>query len=344
MIHAVFALSVLSARCAPVVYAPAGVYRSDGATGGPGLVLSGAGLSSMPTVTVLRWIRAHAVGTAGARAGNLVILKASGERDYSDQFFRSSSLRSIQEILIPPCASRAQVDRVAPLVDRATAVLFAGGDQSHYVVWKNSRLMEAVKRVYTRGGVVGGGSAGLAIQGQVVFDSAAADRVLPDDEDVATPDAVKNPYEPAISFTTGLFSWPPLNGAITDTHFARRNRFGRLGAFMARALRDGLVRGDRIYGVAVDEGSVLLVNSQGVATLVQTPRKAGGYVPKGAYILEGGHAGRIVPGQPLRYTVSVIHLRSSGAQFNLVTHVGQGNRYKVTIDGASHAVYSRIPY
>jgi hypothetical protein len=229
-------------------------------------------------------------------------------------------------------------------VRNANAVLFAGGDQAHYVAWKHSRLIDAVKHLYANGGIVGGGSAGLAIQGQVIFDSVAGDRVLPDDENVATRDAVKDPYEKAISFTTNYFSWPALRNTITDTHFTRRNRFGRLAAFMARALRDRLVRGNRIYGVAVDEGSVLLVNARGIAMLVQVPRTLDGYVPKGAYILEGRRGGRVSPEHPLLYRVSVIHLRSDGSRFDLRAHAGQGERYEVTIDGAAAAVYSRTPY
>src|SRR5579884_777626 len=229
-------------------------------------------------------------------------------------------------------------------IDKADAVLFAGGDQSHYTAWKGSKLIAAVRNVYERGGIVGGGSAGLAIQGQVIFDSVAADRVLPDDRDVATPDAVKNPYEPAISFTTGFFDWAPMRAVITDTHVARRDRFGRTTAFMARALRDGLVRGTKIYGVDVDEGAALLVDANGVATLVQRAREDDGYVPKGAWIIEGGPARRIAPGKPLLYTVRVTHLRS-GTRYDLrAKRAMGGDSYRVTVNGAEARMYSRNPY
>jgi cyanophycinase-like exopeptidase len=325
------------------------IFRADGtathsALRGPGLVLSGAGLSGMPHKTVLRWMRARIAAPDSVRAGNLLILKASGERDYTDTFYRESRFAFIQEILIPPCATRAQVNRIAPYVDRADAVLFAGGDQSHYTAWKGSALMAAVRRVYARGGIVGGGSAGLAIQGQVVFDSAAADRILPGDEDVGTADAVKNPYEPAISFTTGLFAWPPMKDTITDTHVARRNRFGRMTAFMARAVNDRLVSGNRIYGVAVDEGSALLVDSNGIATLVQNTRDDDGYVSKGAWVAQGGPAARIRAGVPLLYTVSVVHL-TAGMRYDLRAKKPLGGtQYRVTVNGAAAHMYSRDPY
>jgi cyanophycinase-like exopeptidase len=336
-------LLLAAALCKPDIFRADGV-PSHSALRGPGLVLSGGGLSQMPGNAVLRWMRARIAAPLSQRAGNLLILKASGERDYTDDFYRNSRFAFVQEILIPPCASRAQVNAIAPYVDRADAVLFAGGDQSHYTAWKGSALISAVRRVYARGGIVGGGSAGLAIQGQVVFDSAAADRILPDDQDVATPDAVKNPYEPAISFTTNLFHWPPMTDTITDTHVARRNRFGRLTAFMARALHDHLVTGNQIYGVAVDEGAALLVDANGIATLVQRPRDTDGYISKGAYIVRGGLAQRIRAGTPLRYTVNVTHL-TAGQRYDLLTkHALSGTHYTVTIDGSAAHMYSKNPY
>jgi cyanophycinase-like exopeptidase len=337
------ALLLAAASCAPQVFRPDG-WRSHAALNGPGLVLSGAGLSGMPHAQVLSWMRARISAPSAVRAGSLLILKASGERDYTDDFYRESRFAYVQEILIPPCAARTQVDRIASYVDRADAVLFAGGDQAHYAAWKGSTLIAAVRRVYARGGVVGGGSAGLAIQGEVTFDSIAADRVLPDDQDVATPDAVKNPYEAAISFTTGLFDWPPMRDTITDSHVARRNRFGRLTAFMARALRDRLMSGPRIYGVAVDEDAALLVDAKGIATLIERSRERDGYVPKGAWIIEGASAQRIRAGAPLLYTVTVTHLLS-GMRYDLrEKRALDGSSYRVTVDGSSPRIYSRDPY
>jgi cyanophycinase-like exopeptidase len=340
MIHG---LLLAAALCAPQAFRADGI-RSHAELRGPGLVLSGGGLSEMPDEIVLAWMRAR-IGVPGtARAGNLLILKASGERYYTDAFYRESRFAYVQEILIPPCATRAQVDAIAPYADRADAVLFAGGDQAHYAAWKGSKLIAAVRRVYARGGIVGGGSAGLAIQGEVVFDSVAADRILPDDEDVATPDAVKNPYEPAISFTTGFFDWPPMRDTITDTHVARRNRFGRLTAFMARAVGDRLVRGSHIFGVAVDEGAALLVDARGNARLVERPREDDGYAPQGAWIVQGGAAQRLRPGVPLRYTVQVTHL-TAGMTYDLAAKRAMGGgSYRVTVDGAAKQMYSRNPY
>ncbi len=332
------------ASCTPSIFAPRGAWRASRLQNGPGLVLSGGGLAQMPEQVVLQWMRSRVSAPAHARAGNLIILKASGGRDYTDRFYTLSRYASVREVLIPPCASRAGVDGVASLVDRADAVLFSGGDQAHYAAWKGSALIAAIRRVYARGGIVGGGSAGLAIQGQVIFDSVAADRVLPSDQDVATPDAVKDPYESSISFTTGYFDWPPLRGAITDTHVARRDRFGRLAAFMARALHEHLVAGPQVFGVAVDEGAALLVDARGIATLVERARESNGYVPRGAYVVEGGRAARLGKHRSLRYTVVVTHLSRPGSRYDLIDKHGAGMAYRVTVDGSRKPFYSSDPY
>ncbi len=323
-------------RCAPTVFAPAGTVGPAAGVRGPLLVLSGAGLSNMAPA-VLPWMRAHMRGPQTARAGNVVVLKASGERDYSDDFYARARFASVQEILIPPCAPRAAVDGIARYVDRADAVLFAGGDQSHYAAWKGSALIAAVRRLYARGGIVGGGSAGLAIQGAVVYDSAAADRLLPNDEDLATPLAVRDPLTPAISFTTDLFDWPPLRGTITDTHFVKRDRFGRLVAFLARIERERLGRMP-FYGLGVDQGSVVLVEADGTATL-RTQRE-----DRGAYLVRMSAPPMLRRGAPLRAWVAVAHVARDGERFDLGRHRTSEPWRRIGVDGGRAPYYRPDPY
>lgn len=332
-------LKAAAAECAPIVYPLAGVYDRSPHRGGPGLLLDGGGTD---VDAAWRWMHSTLVGDATERGGNVVVLTASTDNAYSPWIIDVAPFASARTIAIPPCAPHSVVDALATYVDGADAVFFAGGDQAHYVVWKGSRLIDAVRRLYTRGGVVGGTSAGFAIQGEVVFNSVAADRIL-GETDVATPDAVRDPSEAAISFTTGLFAWPPLAQTITDSHFVRRNRFGRLAAFMGRILHDGLVAGDRIYGLGIDERSALCVDRNGIATLFEQPA-AGGYVTKGAYILGGNVPATFAPGVPLRYTVEVTHLRTPGEHYDLIGKRGPADRYNVTVSGLGSSVYSRNPY
>lgn len=282
------------------------------------------------------------IGSRSKRAGNLLVITAEPDTAYDAWAMQQAPFASVRTLYVPACATRSAVDSAARFVNESDAVFFEGGDQAHYVRWKGTRLIASIKSLYARGGVVGGTSAGLAIQGQIVFDSVAADRVLPDDEDVATPNAVRNPYEPAISFTTGFFSWPALRDTITDTHFARRNRFGRLAAFIARIVRDRVALAPVVYGLGIDEGSALVVDRNGVATLLKEPDR--GYRTRGAYILQGRSARRIAPDKSLLYTVDVTHLATQGSHYDLFHHRGRGIRYLITVNGADPVVYSRSPY
>jgi cyanophycinase-like exopeptidase len=325
-------------KCVSTSFAPAGAYDAHSARRGPGLVLSGAGADSTPPAA-FAWIRAHIGASDAARAGNVVILRASGERESTDLFYSRGRFAWVQEILIPPCAPRAAVDAVAATVDRADAVFFSGGDQANYVLWKGSALIDAVRRVYARRGIVGGGSAGLAIQGQVVYDSVAADRLHPGDDDynVRTSNAVPNPLEPEISFTVGLFAWPPLSNTITDTHFVARDRFGRLVVFLTRILHDGLGTAP-FYGLGVDEGSVVLVDADGRATVRRSPKS------HGAYLVRMSSAPELHAGRPFNATVAVMHVGRDGEHFDLAHKSGAAPWYSVTVDGTRTPPYSRDPY
>jgi cyanophycinase-like exopeptidase len=324
------------ASCRPVAFAPDGMPSSAHVVRGPGLVLEGSGALSSPTAA-LTWLRAHMGASRKGRAGNVVVLRASSARDYTDSFYAIGRFAWVQEILIPPCATRAQVDAMARYVDLADVVYFAGGDQSHYAAWKGSKLIAAVTRVYARGGFVGGGSAGLAIQGDLGYDSVAADRLHPGDDayEVRSPAAAAHPLMPEISFTH-LFSWPALHDTITDTHFAVRNRFGRLVTFIARIVHDGLGPAP-YYGLAVDQGSEVLVEPDGTA-IVRTDGKS-----VGAFLVRGGPT-TIVPGKALHYTVWVAHLAHDGQRFDLLHHRPGVRWVPVTVDGAAKPIYSRDPY
>ncbi|MGH7738304.1 MAG: cyanophycinase [Candidatus Tyrphobacter sp.] len=326
------ALALIAAGCMPHLSAGAGAFvQTRAALGGPGLFLDGGGED---VGAGWRWMHDTLVGGHAKRGGNVLVLTAEPDAAYDAWAMHQARFASVRTLYLPACAPRSAIDRAAAVVDASDAVFFEGGDQAQYVVWKGTRLIGAIERLYARGGVVGGTSAGLAIQGAVIFDSVAADRVLPRDEDVATADAVRDPYEAAISFTRHLFAWPALAQTITDTHFARRNRFGRLAAFMARAH----VR----YGLGIDEGSALVVDRAGVATLLEGPDR--GYRMRGVYVLSDGRALRVAPGRPLLYAVRVTHLFVPGSHYDLLTHRGAGAHYTVIVNGAGSAAYSRNPY
>ncbi|MGA8532600.1 MAG: hypothetical protein WB615_00665 [Candidatus Tumulicola sp.] len=329
------AVLALALGCAITIFPPFGTPVPSGRLHGPGLLLAGGGGGEAPPA-VFTWLHRRLAGSGARRSGNVVVLRASGSNLYDKPFVQYGNFASVQTVLIPPCASRAQVDRAAHVVDGADAVFFAGGDQAHYVAWKNSALMESVKRVYARGGVVGGGSAGLAIQGAVVYDSVSADRF---DAETHTADAVAYPLEERISFTTGLFDWPSLEDTITDTHLVVRDRLGRTVVFLARILGAHLLPGvATVYALGIDQASAVVVDPDGTATVFNA---AGG---RGAYLVRAHAVPHLEPGQPFRYTVEVAHVAQNGERFDLLHKATRRPWRQLTVDGSHSPIYSRDPY
>jgi len=341
----VFAVALLgadAANCIPHVYAPAGSYRQTVVPlHGPGLVLQGGGTDIDPLVT---WMHDTLSGGARGRFGNVVVIRAYGDDDYDTYMQALGPFQSVRTIVIPPCAEARDVDAQATYVAGADAVFFSGGDQANYARWKDSALIAAVRKVWARGGVVGGTSAGLAIQGEYAYDSVAADRLHPNDDDyeVRTRNAVPNPLEPEISFTSGMFAWPPLERVITDTHFARRDRFGRLVAFLARLETERRLGTGALYGLGIDERSALAVDRNGIARLMKYT--GSGYQTRGAYLVRLIKMNPLVAGQPLRATVRVLHLSRAGARLDLAAKQGEGTWYDVDVDGKVDPPYSKNPY
>jgi len=325
----------LALACAITVFPAHGTYAPTPRLHGPGLLLDGAGISGSPPSS-LAWLHRRLIGNDAQRGGNVVILRASYSDRYDRPFWQYGRFASVQTVLIPPCATRTQVDTVARIIDRADAVYFAGGDQAHYVAWKGSAMIAAIERLYARGGVVGGGSAGLAIQGAVIYDSVVADRL---NLETTTRDAVNDPLEPRISFTTGLFVWPALRDTLTDTHFVARNRFGRSVVFLARILRDGVLpRARRVYALGVDQGSAVVVDPDGTATLLNQTGA------RGAYLVRADAPPSIASGRPFVYAVEVAHIAREGERFDLLHKRTAEPWYTVTVDGSHTSIYSRDPY
>jgi cyanophycinase-like exopeptidase len=322
------------ALCSVTVFPRYGTYVATPHLHGPGLLLDGSGASSSPDNT-LTWLHKRLLGDTAERGGNVVILRASYTNIDDRHFYDAGNFASVQTVLIPPCAGTAEVNEVATIVNGADAVYFAGGDQANYVRWKGTELIAAVKRVYARGGVVGGGSAGLAIQGAVVYDAVAADAMK---LETTTVDATTDPLEQRISFTTGLFAWSALQDTIADTHLVARDRLGRTIAFLARIFHDRLLpNADQIYALGIDQRSAVVVDPDGTATLFN------GKDGRGAYLVRTDTPPRLVPGQPLHYTVEVAHFVRNGERFDLLDKESP-QWYTITVDGSRRPVYNQNPY
>lgn len=121
----------------------------------------------------------------------------------------------------------ASEDGFAEPLRAATAVWFNGGSQQRIAdAYLGTAVEKELYALVRRGGVVGGTSAGAAIQSRVMIASGRR--------------------EPRISTGFDL-----LRGAVVDQHFLKRNRLSRLTAAVGN--RPDLV------GYGVDEGTALVV-------------------------------------------------------------------------------------
>lgn len=301
------------------VYPRRGAAADDvGTPAGPALALD-SGASE-----VLEWMQS-AIFPGQAGRGDLVVLTAAGG-DGAASYLAAGGFHSVQTLSLADDPVPADYAAAARILDRAEGVWFEGGDQAKYVRWQGSPLLAAVQRVYDRGGVVAGLSAGMIILG-----SAVNDALLTVSENLTTARLLANPFDPELHFTQSLFTFPPLTGTITDPHFSAQDRMGRLATFVARQ-----VTGPAGYrGIAVDNGAAFGI-AQGVGRRIGS----GGSV----YIARGGVPERLVAGQPLRYALTVHRLATAEHSYDLANDCGTALVYALTVDGAAAPPYSTDPY
>ncbi|GHJ43695.1 hypothetical protein Cs7R123_10370 [Catellatospora sp. TT07R-123] len=212
-------------------------------------------------------------------------------------------------------------------IRNAEFVYFAGGDQCRYAAWKTTSLRASVQSVITKGGGSGGGSAGHHINSAIVYDACNGS--------VLSSEALANPYDGYISFTTGMFSWPNYANTINDSHFVTRDRMGRTMAFVARAIKDGLTTGGAAWGVGVEEGGSLFIDAAGRATLSGAD----------AYIVLGDHQPeKAVSGQPLTFSNYKIWRLTSGQSYDFANRPTCGYYLRSVTGGVADAnLYSGTP-
>lgn len=191
--------------------------------------------------------------------GDVVVLRASGADGY-DAYLHDDigGVDSVETLRVDTQALAAS-PYVRWALDHAEAVFLAGGDQAVYLdAWAGSPVAEALDAAFARGAVVGGTSAGCAVLGEIVY-SASNGTVYSDE-------ALADPYGPYSTLTRRFVELAPLVGVVTDTHFAARDRMGRLLTFAARAIRDRWAA--RPLGLGIDEGTALVIDDAGLGTVL----------------------------------------------------------------------------
>jgi cyanophycinase len=260
------------------------------------------------------WLMARGGTRSGGGYGDVVVLRTSGSNGYNTYLQRLGA-NSVTSIVI---TSRAGADapEVLNAISRAEVLFLAGGDQSTYVnLWRNTQLQARVNARIAAGVPIGGTSAGLAVLGQYVYSA----------QNVSTTSAMAlaNPFDASITLEPALFTVPLLTNVITDSHFAIRDRMGRLLTFLARLQQDGMASAPKAIGV--DEGTGVGVIPGGTTTTFGSA--------SGAYYLSvaSGASRTCAANTPLTYSpVSAFRVRTGNA-FNVSTWTGSTPAYSYSV-------------
>jgi cyanophycinase len=256
-----------------------------------------------------------------ANGGDMVVLRARGDDEYNAYLRGICHLNSVATLIIPN-KKAAEDPFVAETISHAAVIFIAGGDQANYInFWMNTPVQNALNEAIRHGVPIGGTSAGLAVMGEYAY-SAQGDR--PDDPNLDGKTALADPFGPRISMSRGFLNIPILKGIITDTHFARRDRMGRLLVFLARLNEAGKADSQHVRGIGVQERAAVLLEPDGKAHVV-------GYGP--AYFIEADRAsGVLQKAKPLSFGPFVVQKVAPGADFFIKSWAGDAISYKLTVE------------
>ena len=225
----------------------------------PMLVLMGGGTD---VDDAFRAMIAKARGNSGQKI-DIVIVRASGADGYNPYLYTLDGANSVVdsvETVVVKTRAGAESAAVSDIVKKADVLFIAGGDQYDYIsLWKGTLLETTLKALSARNVPFGGTSAGLSVLGEVDY-SAQYGTII-------STDALNNPYNRRLTLDNGfLKALPYLTGTITEPHFVTRDRMGRLLAFVARMIKDGLVSVDAARAIGVDEQTALVIDGGGTGT------------------------------------------------------------------------------
>jgi cyanophycinase len=256
LLIALFLMAVVSAQAKVTRFLSGNSADAQPILAGPVLNFGGGGTDIDPAI---QWMVDKARGcTDCASKVDVVVLRATGSNGYNASILAMNGVDSIETLVITERKDALKTPIIAA-IQNAEVIFFAGGDQCDYVkLFKGTRIERAVESVYRKGGAIGGTSAGLAIQGDFVYDACTGSAV--------SSEALANPYHSSINFSYNFFNWNNLQTTLTDTHFSQRDRMGRLMVFLARQIKDG--RSPTALGIAVSEATSVVVDENGLARVM----------------------------------------------------------------------------
>jgi len=217
--------------------------------------------------------------------GHIVVLRARGARELQDEIYKDVGGVLSVETLVIHDEDAGEDPKLLAIIAHADGIFFGGGDQSNYVrAWKGTALNKALDAHVKAGKPIGGTSAGLAILGGYVYGCL-------DSISLTSPEALKNPTGPSVTLVRDFLHLPYLSKVITDTHFDKRDRQGRLITVVGRLAQEE--NDPTITGLGVDEDTAMIVDGDGIGRF---------YGPGHAWLIRPmAKPTTIVAGQPLNY-------------------------------------------
>jgi cyanophycinase len=280
-----------------------------------------------------QWLCGRAAG------GDFLVLRASGSDAYDPYIQGLCKLNSVATLIIP--SREAAMDPfVALAIGHTSALFIAGGDQANYIdFWQGTPVQSALNEAIGRGVPIGGTSAGLAVLGEWAY-TAQGDK--PDDPNLDGKTALADPNGPRVTLRHNFLEIPILKGIITDSHFARRDRMGRLLVFLARLNEpDGKPLpppGENIRSIGVEQGAAVLLEPDGKATVVG--RGGAWFVDAhdASGLMIGGRFGVMASHKRLTFGNFTVQKVAPGHAFDLKTWQGDAVRYTLSVEkGTIHS-------
>lgn len=251
--------------------------------------------------------------------GDVVVLRTSGSDGYNNVLLDRLNANSV-ETLIVESRNQANSDYVDWAIRSAEFVWVAGGDQSDYLnQWKDTKVETALNHVISKGGILGGTSAGNAVQGEFVYDPDGVPGIY-------SSEAVSDACHPYLNISTFL-STGFMQSIITDTHFAERDRMGRLATFMADL-------SSPITEVGVDEDTSIFIRADGTSIVDGD---------NSVYVLrEDSYSDlrQFSCGQPVIFDNLRRYKLSAGDTFNFSAGSASNSFIYISIDGSRNNFYS----
>ncbi len=174
----------------------------------------------------------------GPRARVVVMTVATDEPAESGAEYKAAFNRlGVDDVKAVDVSSRADALKPGALeaIEHATGLFFTGGDQLHITSLLGGTEMQAlIHRRHERGLVIGGTSAGAAMMSNSMILGGSSD---------------ESPKVGAVEIGPGM---DLIVGAVIDTHFSQRGRYGRLLTAVAHYPQD--------LGIGLDEKTAIIVN------------------------------------------------------------------------------------